>query len=160
MAAASRPRIEAAFQALTTQVQRGKWLRSTNRYGIDASKKVRREVERGTPHNAPDLSEYIAASIPLHCFDGWKYFAAAASRLMHGDWRNALHLGYYAELRAGMSLLASIGIGTFDPYHIALAHNAPRRSGRQGTHDFVGPPSRSGATARTIHSQWGKFVFH
>lgn len=66
------------------------------------------------------LAEYIAASIPLHVADGWLYLARAFESVRSGDRNTAVHLAYYAELRAGMSLLASEGVGVFNNRHVAI----------------------------------------
>lgn len=66
------------------------------------------------------LAEYIAASIPLHAADGWSYLARAFDSIRSGDRNTAVHLAYYAELRAGMSLLASEGVGVFNTRHVAI----------------------------------------
>ena len=66
------------------------------------------------------LAEYIAASVPLHVADGWLYLARAFDSIRAGDRNTAVHLAYYAELRAGMSLLASEGVGVFNRRHVAI----------------------------------------
>ena len=60
------------------------------------------------------IAEYIAASIPLHVADGWTFLARAFESIRSGDRNTAVHLAYYAELRAAMSLLASEGVGVFN----------------------------------------------
>ena len=60
--------------------------------------------------NEPHFREYVAASAPTHLIDGWSYLARAIDALLRGDAPAAVHLGYYAELRAAMSLLAGGGI--------------------------------------------------
>ena len=83
------------------------------------------------------LAEYIAASIPLHAADGWSYLARAFDSIRAGDRNTAVHLAYYAELRAGMSLLASEGIGVFNRRHVAIGPAcmpAVWGSNSQGTH--------------------------
>ena len=67
------------------------------------------------------LSEYIASSMPLHLMDGWVFLARAFDCVKQGDHNTAAHLGYYAELRAAMSLLASEGIGIFRSRHVAIS---------------------------------------
>ena len=66
------------------------------------------------------LAEYIAASIPLHVADGWTFLARAFESIRAGDRNTAVHLAYYAELRAAMSLLASEGVGVFNRQHVAV----------------------------------------
>ena len=66
------------------------------------------------------LAEYIAASIPLHVVDGWVFLSRAFDSIKSGDLNTAVHLAYYAELRAAMSLLASEGVGVFSGCHVAI----------------------------------------
>lgn len=80
------------------------------------------EAEARGSHDGRQLAEYLAASC-LHCLDEWGFLAGASERLLAGHWPLALHLAYYAELRAAMSLLASLGIGVFNNYHISLDAN-------------------------------------
>ena len=69
------------------------------------------------------LAEYIAFSIPLHLADGWVFLARAFDAIKAGDSRSAVHMAYYAELRAAMSLLASEGVGIFNYRHVAIGPN-------------------------------------
>lgn len=69
-------------------------------------------------HN--DVNTYIGASSISHLLDGWGYLSQAANALLNGNSSAAIHLAYYAELRAVMSLLASEGIGVFSNEHIGL----------------------------------------
>ena len=90
-----------------------RWIGQRNRYAQDTISTIRAEANPGPLVAPKQLSQYIAASIVLHCSDGWSFFGAAVSSLLHGDPHRARHLAYYAELRAAMSLLAAFGIGVF-----------------------------------------------
>lgn len=94
------------------------------------------------------LTQYVAASTFLHAFDGWNYVSRAFDSIVRGDRRTAIHLAYYAELRAGMALLASRGIGTFNRRHVSIES---RRSGvfynGVSTHKFVWDALKSWADA-------------
>lgn len=111
------------------------WLSSRNPY----LKNTRR---RGSQKLLPDpLCEYIAASAIVHCFDGWSYLGRALEAEISGDQNAARHLGYYAELRAAMSLLASEGIGIVNRDYIIV--EAPQKCTKlkkrrsYGTHQFA-----------------------
>ena len=94
-----------------------------------------------------DINVYLAASTLLHCLDGWIYLSHSVGSLLKGDPGIAVHLAYYAELRASMSFLASEGIGIFNGVHLNVdSHNntnqdpRPYRHGRKqgwGTHKMV-----------------------
>ena len=80
------------------------------------------------------LAEYIAGSIPLHLMDGWVFLSRALDAVKLGDHNTAAHLGYYAELRAAMSLLASEGIGIFNRKHVAINSSFVPTTLHLGTH--------------------------
>nr|NQU90727.1 hypothetical protein [Bacteroidota bacterium] len=67
-----------------------------------------------------DVNTYIGASSISHLLDGWGYLSQAVNALLNGNNGAAIHLAYYAELRAVMSLLASEGVGVFNNKHIGL----------------------------------------
>ena len=84
------------------------------------------------------LSEYVAYSIPIHMFDGWTFLARGLDAVKAGDVDSAIHMAYYAELRAGMALLAAEGVGVFRSRHVAIGSNyATSDLIGIGTHDAV-----------------------
>ena len=89
--------------------RKGTWLSSGNPYLKNVGKQIRKKELQSAA-----LCEYIATSAIVHCFDGWSYLGRALEAEMSGDLNAARHLGYYAELRAAMSILASEGIGIID----------------------------------------------
>jgi len=97
----------------------GRWIGPRNRYAINTVKRITADAPRRTPPSPKSLqlSQYIAASVILHCFDGWSYLSHSVESLLDGDIATAVHLAYYAELRAAMSFLASEGISIFDYKH-------------------------------------------
>lgn len=94
------------------------------------------------------LIEAVAASAPNHCIDGWSYASRALSAVLAGDAHAARHLAYYAQLRAGLSILANLGIGIFNRTNFVVTstgtiarlddspRNKPNGSG-MGTHEIV-----------------------
>jgi hypothetical protein len=82
------------------------------------------------------MSHYIAASSVLHCADGWSYLGRAINSLLRGDPHRVVHLAYYAELRAALSLLACEGIGVFSRSHFVIdgSQSARKLPALQGTH--------------------------
>ena len=82
------------------------------------------------------LMEYVAYSMPLHIVDGWTFLERALDAVKSGDSNGVVHMAYYAELRAAMSLLASEGVGVFLRRHVAIGphHNTSDWVGK-GTHD-------------------------
>lgn len=64
------------------------------------------------------IEEYISSSVLVHNSDGWNYLSRSIDSLINGDISCSIHLAYYAELRAVMSLMAYEGIGIFNTQHI------------------------------------------
>jgi len=70
-----------------------------------------------TPYAGPsaaerdELAQYLALSSAAHVLDGWRYIAQSSMAFLSGSRTQALHLAYYAELRAGLAILAQSGIG-------------------------------------------------
>ena len=86
--------------------------------------------DNSTALQAGPLAEYIAYSVPLHVADGWTFLARALDAVKAGDGDSAIHMAYYAELRAAMSLLASEGVGIFDNRHVAIGPNSSTKDWR------------------------------
>ena len=108
------------LQRLTDHFPGDRWLGVRNVYRltpVDA-------IDTRTPSTGRDrpwqLGDYVAASCPLHLWDGWTYLGLAVHSHLCGTTSNAIHLAYYAELRAAMSLLASQGIGIFRGTHCVI----------------------------------------
>lgn len=84
-----------------------------------------------------EMSDFLAAATVLHLEDGFSYLSRASSALVMYDHGAATHLAYYAELRAGMALLASQGILSFKRRVYALGQAGWTSTGKLGTHDAV-----------------------
>lgn len=72
---------------------------------------------------AAQLIRAVAVAAPNHCVDGWSYAARATSALLAGDYHACRHLAYYAQLRAGMSILANLGVGLFNRVNFVVTGN-------------------------------------
>lgn len=70
--------------------------------------------------SAARVVEGIAVSAPTHCVDGWGFASRALSALIAGDNHAARHMAYYAQLRAGLSILANLGVGIFDGFNVIV----------------------------------------
>ena len=66
------------------------------------------------------LAQVLAATSPNHCMDGWTYLSRAIAALLAGDTHTARHLSYYAQLRAGLSILGCNGIGIFNTINFVV----------------------------------------
>jgi len=98
---ASSHAIRSIFYDLINNFSNDSWLDLSNRYRDKCITNIHNDLQRGQLSNK-DLAQYIAASAPLHCFDGWSYLGRAIECHCRGDTNNARHLAYYAELRATM----------------------------------------------------------
>jgi hypothetical protein len=116
----SREALRDAFDGLRIHFARDRWVGTKNAYGRNTVKALWRHTQPGSSIKSKHLSQYIAASAPLHCADGWGFLGRAMEAHAHGDRETSIHLAYYAELRAAMSLLASEGIGIFDDRHFVV----------------------------------------
>jgi hypothetical protein len=91
-----------------------------------------------TPGEADNIRELMAIGLPNHCIDGWSFLARAMAALLAGDNHAARHFAYYAELRAGMSLLGAGGIGIFNRSNIVTLNGGGLESLQpEGTHVAV-----------------------
>ena len=135
VASASPEGIAAGARRVGTRSGGATWLAKGNRYRADAIGSLNADDLAGNINDV-DLAEYIAASAPLHCSDGWAYLGRAISCHLHGDADTARHLAYYAELRAAMGLLASQGIAIFNQRHFVVdkAGTSARLYNDVGTH--------------------------
>lgn len=117
----SRQALQKAFASLRRHMHRGRWIGDNNRYRENCTRFLSKDT-RPTSYNISDthLAQYIAASAPLHCADGWSFLGRALECHAQGDNDAARHFGYYSELRAAMSLLAVEGIGIFDDRHFVV----------------------------------------
>ena len=80
--------------------------------------------------------EVLAATSPNHCMDGWTFLSRALAALLAGDTHTARHLAYYAQLRAGLSILGCNGIGIFNTINFVVDDSlAVRRLDTRGPRD-------------------------
>ena len=133
---ASRLAITNSFQSLFSNFSYNEWLHN-NAYSVNTTKTLESHFKAGTINHS-DLCKYIAASVPNHCMDGWSFLGRALHCVTKGDSNTARHLAYYAELRAAMSLLASVGIGVLDKIHVVIDDNERAlKIGNVTTHTFT-----------------------
>jgi len=123
MSAADPASVRSGMANLLPYWKAGFWLSPQNRYRADAISTIKSELDNNQPFAHSDLSEYISASTVTHCVDGWSFLARAFNAELCGDPEASRHLGYYAELRAAMSLLAVEGIGVFKNKHVVVQIN-------------------------------------
>ncbi len=134
--AAARDRVIGSFDRLKKHWKDGRSLGVRNYYKRDTSDRVKNA--RGSFKNW-QLTDYICASTLGHCFDGWSYLGRAMEAELSSEPGAARHLGYYAELRAAMSLLACEGIGIFHNSHAVVKADGICSSfgNGKGTHQVV-----------------------
>ena len=130
------PVIEAAQALKAKGFPLGRWLVRGNRYSRKTIQNLKREGNRA-PVKPQKLAEYIAASVVLHCADGWTFFSHAIDNLLSGDKATSVFMGYYAQLRAVMSFMASEGIGIFNDNHYWFDSHGNCHSFRGSTHGVV-----------------------
>ncbi|KGB55033.1 hypothetical protein FG91_01663 [Sphingopyxis sp. LC81] len=159
----SRADVESTVADLRRYFSRSQWLADNNRYARDTVGKVREDFHSTgtfTTRKQQNLSHYIAASGTIHCIDGWGFLGTSLSALLRGDSYTAVHMAYYAELRAAMSGLASDGICVLNKQHASITRPniAEKLPGSTATHEFAwlalqewaGKPSVANLMAETI----------
>jgi hypothetical protein len=117
---ASRAAVEKSCGALRGHFANSRWIGAGNRYRKNVIGRLKLDCKQGQTTNDLHLSQYIAASSPLHCADGWAFLGRAIDCHARRDYDSARHFAYYAELRAAMSILAEEGIGIFDKNHFVV----------------------------------------
>lgn len=82
---------------------------------------------------------YFAGAALSHLEDGWSYLGRSFGALLRGDRGAAAHTAYYAELRAGLALLASQGMLVLNTklYALDAAGKLLRKNAGGGTHVSV-----------------------
>jgi len=138
---ASRAAIERRMSRIQRYWKGSRWLTLKNRYRSDSIGQLKQDAPDSTTWapNHGHLADYVAASAITHCFDGWSYLGRALEAELSGDPDIARHLGYYAELRAAMALLAADGIGIFDRKHVVVNNSGQCECIRSGgtAHVFI-----------------------
>lgn len=130
--------VEQTMAGLKPFLKRSLWIGATNRYSHDVVRKLKPTGPSTSEHHR-HLSQYISASVALHANDGWSYLGRSVACLLAGDTHRALHLAYYAELRAAMSLLAGAAIGIFNRRHFAIdgVNTTCKLTTSEGTHEMT-----------------------
>lgn len=138
IAAAHRSAVELTVAGLKPFLKRSRWIGKTNRYATSSSKRVTSDYKTNNLRQR-NLAQYITASAALHANDGWSYLGRSIASLLAGDAHRALHLAYYAELRAAMALLAGAGVGVFDRHHVVVTNvnSVGKLQTRRGTHEIA-----------------------
>ncbi|MFA5184400.1 MAG: hypothetical protein WC456_02625 [Patescibacteria group bacterium] len=143
---ASRDSIKEAIKNLRPHFLSGQWIGTGNIYAKYYKTNAYKDLlTRRSSLKDKQIKDYIAASVFNHCGDGWSLLGRALSLHIKGDGNSSIHLAYYAELRAAMSLLASEGIGVFNNRHVIVKDGAvdltpslKRKNRSLGrTHQFV-----------------------
>ena len=119
---------------------RNAWLDpATNKYVVDTIEKLKSDISSSSLSNQ-EVIDYLATSVLIHCFNGWTYLSNSIASLLEGDYGNAIHNAYYAELRSIMSFLGSQGIGVFDKSNVLVDRHGivhPVTPPKRPTHKFV-----------------------
>jgi hypothetical protein len=138
ISALSRSDVVLTAAGLRRFLNRAMWIGKTNRYAHDVIERLRHDHPLSPGHQR-NLAQYIAASAALHANDSWSYLGRSIACLMTGDVHRALHLAYYSELRAAISLLAGSGVGIFKNRHFIVngVNRTSRLQSKRGTHDLA-----------------------
>lgn len=95
-------------------------------------------IRRSPPPTDYHVHDYVALSALHHCYDGWSYLSRAIGAETVANPEVARHLGYYAQLRAAMSILAMNGIGIMRMKYVTIDNKGAYTVGSCGnTHIFT-----------------------
>ena len=126
----------------------GHWLSPSNRYRRQRNRggnnRLKDDLSNNRVYNN-ELGEYIGVSAPVHSLDGWSFLGRSIHCLARGDPYNAVHLAYYAELRAALAMLATEGVGVFGYPHCVIDSSSicsivkpvDEEGNRVGTHQWA-----------------------
>jgi hypothetical protein len=117
---ASREAVEESLSYLKRHFKHARWVGTGNRYRTNTTERIYADTRPGQSLNHFQLTQYIAASAPLHCADGWSLLGRAIDCHARRDHDSARHFAYYAELRAAVSLLAAEGVAIFRSNHFVV----------------------------------------
>jgi len=81
-----------------------------------------------------EMAADLAARQTEHCLEAWNYMSQSVVALLNGKENIAIHLAYYAEVRAASSLLSSTGIALKNLPNYYMDTSNRRRAFRVGTH--------------------------
>jgi hypothetical protein len=137
--------IDGARQIKRFHIPYGRIISGSNPFVRNGVKAIKKHNDPGNNYQIPQTKvvQFLAASSISHMLDGWMYLSNAFNALLNGDEGTAVHLAYYAELRSGMSILSTEGIGVFSSKHIAAFDSGvglfPSGGNRQKnpTHQFI-----------------------
>ena len=127
---ASREAVEGSLSYLKRHFKHARWVGTGNRYRTNTTERIHADTRPGRGLNHFQLTQYIAASAPLHCADGWSLLGRAIDCHARRDHDSARHFAYYAELRAAVSLLAAEGVAIFRSDHFVV--KKPKQCGKFG----------------------------
>ncbi|WP_447647242.1 hypothetical protein [Microbacterium forte] len=105
-----------------------------NAYFHSAGERVLADGKTIPPGQHEEFSDYIAAASFIHSADSWAYLGRALHAVLQGDVHGAVHLCYYAELRAAVSLLSTEGIYIGNRCTLALTNAGAVEVSGAGTH--------------------------
>lgn len=156
----SRAAIERSAGLLVPELRRDRWLPESNQYREKYPAQLWAPDQRG---DGEEVALYMAATVPIHCVDGWAYLGRAMQAQLRGDPDAATHLGYYAELRAAMTILASEGVGIFNTVQLVVdddnaAATLSERDPPWGTHAAIWPILNQWGQKTTSHELLGEII--
>ena len=87
--------------------------------------------------SADELKVDLAARQMEHCLEAWNFLSQATWSLLNSQDNQAVHMSYYAEVRAAGSLLAATGIAQKGTPSYFLRNNGTRARFTNPTHQLI-----------------------
>lgn len=115
-----------------------RWFPRGNGYLPNAGARIEADSKTIPAGRKGNFIRYMAGATYVHCSDAWGFLGRALDSLLHGDVGGAVHLTYYAELRAALSLLAGEGIFVGNRSHFVVNSIGTQSfGGSAGTHSVA-----------------------
>ncbi|WAC70167.1 hypothetical protein [Microbacterium sp. SL75] len=134
------------------------WLAPANVYFHSAGERVLADGKTVPPSQYSDFADYLAAASFIHSADSWAYLGRALHAVLQGDVHGAVHLCYYAELRAAISLLSTEGIYVGNRCSLALSGAGVAEVTGVGTHVATWMVLNSWARSTRAQDLFGKIL--
>lgn len=78
------------------------------------------KIKRDATLSIDSIKEYMGVSTFVHTIDGWSYLNNAINAYLNGEPSIAIHMSYYAELRAALAFLCTEGILVANNHQVCI----------------------------------------
>jgi hypothetical protein len=134
---AERAAIRAGLRRCAERFASRSWLPPTSGFIVHPGEYLSSLTPSDLPGATNEIAEFAAASSILHCFDAWTTLGNAIHALFMGHVSEAIHLTYYAELRAALSMMGSTGVVVQKDSAVSIGLSSSRRLRTGSSHEVL-----------------------